>query len=215
MITENNTAKVNYLTRDFDISDIYDPAWERAAVVQIDRYWSGVEAPEGRRAKVRLLWSDNALYVAFVADQTEPYVISAAPNVRHKTLDLWDRDVCEIFVAPDPGRLTKYFEFEVAPTGEWVDLGIEVFSDKRSRDDAYHSGMQSIARRERGQYVVIMRIEWRAFGRFPNAGDIWRGNLFRCVGKDPDRGYLAWQPTLTEEPSFHVPERFGHFIFTR
>ena len=47
----------------------------------------------------------------------------------------------------------------------------------------------------------------------PQQGDRWRVNLFRCVGKDPDRGYLAWQPTKMPKPGFHLPEVFGWLIF--
>jgi hypothetical protein len=39
-------------------------------------------------------------------------------------------------------------------------------------------------------------------------------NLCRCVGEDPDRGYLAWRPTHTAEPNFHVPTAFGTIVFT-
>jgi len=215
MPSDEHTLKINYIARDFDISDITNKTWDHAADILVDRYWSGVTAAEGRRARVRLLWSDTSLYVRFVANQSEPLVVSEMPDVTKKTIGLWDRDVCEIFVAPDPKHANKYVEFEVAPTGEWVDLGIEVLPHKRNRDDAYNSGMQSFARIDDDKVILIMRIGWKAFGRTPKAGDIWRGNLFRCVGKDPDRGYLAWQPTLTKEPSFHVPERFGQFMFVK
>ncbi len=38
------------------------------------------------------------------------------------------------------------------------------------------------------------------------------GNLFRCIGVGNER-YLAWQPTGTPEPLFHVPEAFGWIQF--
>ena len=47
----------------------------------------------------------------------------------------------------------------------------------------------------------------------PSSGDVWHGNIFRCVGKGENRGYLAWQPTETPAPNFHVPEKFGEFEF--
>ena len=68
---------------------------------------------------------------------------------------------------------------------------------------------------ENGRIQMAVKIEWNAFGRVPKAGDVWLGNLFRCVGKDPDRGYLAWSPTGTEVPDFHVPEKFGEFLFVK
>lgn len=214
-MTSDDTAKITHIARDFCVSDISNAAWDTAVDIPIDHYWSGVSAPLGRGAVARLLWSDAALYVRFVAAQTEQLIISSTPDTSKKTLGLWDRDVCEIFVAPDAERPNKYFEFELAPTGEWVDLGIEVLPDQRKRDDDYRSGMQSHANVEPGKVTLVMRIDWKAFGRTPKPGDRWRGNLFRCVGKDPDRGYLAWQPTLTKNPSFHVPEKFGQFLFVK
>jgi alpha-galactosidase len=41
---------------------------------------------------------------------------------------------------------------------------------------------------------------------------IWRANFYRIEGKSPRR-YLAWQPTKTAEPDFHVPEAFGRLRF--
>jgi alpha-galactosidase len=75
--------------------------------------------------------------------------------------------------------------------------------------------MESAARIEKGKVVMAMKIPWTAFGVTPKAGDVWLGNLFRCVGKDPTRGYLAWSPTMTANPNFHVPEKFGEFVFQK
>src|SRR5205807_8790445 len=114
-------------------------------------------------------------------------------------------DVCEIFIAPNRNERNKYFEFEIAPTGEWIDLGIEVKRTKRETDWDYASRMQSAAKIENDKVVMAIKIPWTALGKTPKPGDIWLGNLFRCVGKDPTRGYLSWQATKTKEPSFHVP----------
>jgi len=60
--------------------------------------------------------------------------------------------------------------------------------------------------------TIAMQIPWSGFVPKPNRGDAWRVNLFRCVGVGNDR-YLAWQPTYTAEPNFHVPEVFGWLEF--
>jgi hypothetical protein len=111
-------------------------------------------------------------------------------------------------------RREKYYEFEVAPTGEWVDLAIDATSGKRLVDAEYASGTQAAAKIEEGRIVMAIKIPWTAFGKTPTDGEIWLGNIFRCVGQGPDRGYLAWCPTLTELPNFHVPDVFGQFRFT-
>jgi hypothetical protein len=73
--------------------------------------------------------------------------------------------------------------------------------------------MEVAARVEEGALTLALCVPWSAFGCEPRAGDRWRVNLFRCVGEDPTRGYLAWQPTHAPEPSFHVPEKFGWLRF--
>jgi hypothetical protein len=62
---------------------------------------------------------------------------------------------------------------------------------------------------------MAIKIPWAAFDRKPTAGDVWVGNIFRQVGFGETRGYLAWSPTMTPEPQFHVPEKFGEFVFAK
>ena len=214
-MTKNTRLKISHINKDFPITELQNPAWKLDKEVPIQKYWSGEEAPEGRHAKARLLWSDLGLYIRFEANQDEPLVVSDPPNLTSKTLGLWDRDVCEIFIAPDKNARNKYFEFEIAPNGEWIDLEIEVLPEKRETDWDYNSGMESAVKIEDKKIVMAIRIAWKAFGNTPRVGDVWLGNLFRCVGRDPTRGYLAWQPTKTKTPSFHVPEKFGEFEFIK
>ena len=212
---KSSALKVTFVDKDLDISKPDDPAWDAAEPVTVKTYWSGENAPASRLFTAQLLWSKTALYVRFTAKQDEPLVVADKPDVSKKSMGLWDRDVCEIFIAPNSETPNKYFEFEVAPTGEWIDLGIEVLPDKRVTDWDYHSGMRSSVRVVKGEIQMALRVEWKALGAAPTDGDRWRGNLFRCIGKDPNRGYLAWQPTMTKEPAFHVPDKFGNFVFTK
>ncbi len=203
------------ISKDFAVDQLNDPAWDGASQVLVSRYWSGEAAAKGRMFSARLLWSDTSLYVRFDAFQSEPLVVSKKPDVTKKVVGLWNRDVCEIFIAPDRSERNKYFEFEIAPTGEWIDLGIEVTSRKRNADLDYKSGMTSTARIEEDKIVMAITIPFEALGDTPKPGDVWLGNLFRCVGLGPTRGYLAWQPTMTTEPNFHVPSAFGEFEFRK
>ncbi len=215
------SAKMNYKTKiahvknDFSVSEFDNKAWKTEKEIIVDKYWSGENAPVGRQFKAKLLWSDTSLYVRFEANQAEPLVITDKPNLTTKTKGLWDRDVCEIFLAPDKADFRHYYEFEIAPTGEWIDLGIYQKPDERITDWDYHSEMQSKSVIGKDKITMAIKIEWKAFGKTPKIGDVWLGNIFRCIGKDPTRGYLAWSPTLTKEASFHVPEKFGEFEFLK
>lgn len=195
-------------------SDLDHDEWNQAQVAHLTRYWSGAEAPPARHAEARVIWSATALCVRFVCRQEEPLIISADPQSERKTLGLWDRDTCEIFVAPDAVECPqRYLEFEAAPTGEWLDLAIEHTEGQRKTDWGFNSGMTAAARISAGTVTIALCIPWTAFGREPRAGDRWRVNLFRCVGADPTRGYLAWQPTHAPQPNFHVPAAFGWLKF--
>ncbi len=212
---KSNRLKITRIESELEINALDSPLWDKATEVAIGNYWSGKPAPEARHFKARLLWSETALYVRFEANQSEPLIISEKPDLTVKTNGLWDRDVCEIFIAPNKAVRNKYFEFEIAPTGEWIDLGITVTPKKRITDLEYKSGMQSAVSVQTQKIVMAIKIPWKAFGKTPKAGDVWLGNLFRCVGKDPTRGYLSWQATKTKVPSFHVPSKFGEFEFVR
>lgn len=211
----NLGLKITHIENDFAVGELTNKAWTKADTQPGKKYWSGKTAPIGRRFKVQFLWSKTALYVRFEANRAEPLAVSDKPDLSKKTLGLWDRDVCEIFIAPDKNEARKYFEFEVAPTGEWIDVAIDLTSGERRSDWEYRSGMQSAVMVENDKIVMAIKIEWKAFGKTPKAGDVWLGNIFRCVGKDPDRGYLAWSPTMTKNPNFHVPERFGKLVFQK
>ena len=209
------TSKITYIKKDFPIGDLENKNWDKAKSIVIDKYWSGESAPKERQFKAKLLWSDTAIYVRFDANQSEPLVISENANLKMKTKGLWDRDVCEIFLAPDKKEFRKYFEFEIAPNGEWIDLGIYQNPDERITDWDYASGMQSKSLIDKDKVWMAIKVEWTAFGTIPKKGDVWLGNIFRCIGAGETRGYLAWSPTITSSPSFHVPEKFGEFEFVK
>lgn len=208
-------TKIAYIEDDFSVKELDHKFWKKSETIMIDKYWSGENAPAGRHFKTNLLWSDSALYIRFEANQNEPLIVSDVPNLKTKTLGLWDRDVCEIFLAPNANEPRRYYEFEIAPNGEWIDLGIYQMPDKRGTEWDYKSGMQSAACIEKNKVTMAIKIPWKAFGKAPKAGDVWLGNLFRCVGAGESRGYLAWSPTETKKPSFHVPEKFGEFEFVK
>lgn len=211
-----NLLKVSYTNADFSIDDFENEIWQTAEEANLRLYWSGIAAENSRHAKARMIWSEKALLIRFEANQAEPLIVNNKPNTGVKAMNLWERDVFEIFVAPEAENLQTYFEFEAAPTGEWLDVKLEILPNgKRVSDFEYDSGMKVAAKIFDEKIFAVIKIDWRAFGKKPRNGDVWRGNLFRCVGSGTGRGYLAWQPTKTGVPNFHVPEAFGKFEFVK
>ena len=207
-------AAVNFATADFPTSDIRNIGWRQAEAVVMNRLWNGEPAPDTRHAVARLLWSEASLYIRFDCRQKEPLFLNDDPQTIEKTMKLWEHDVCEVFLAPDASNPKRYAEFEIAPTGEWLDLLVD-WTKEEPRDWEYLSEMESFALIEPEKVTMVMRIPWKAFGGKPKAGDTWFGNLFRQVGSGDTRGYVTWSPTMTDEPQFHVPEKFGEFAFRK
>ena len=209
----DSTIIARFIDRDLSVDDFDEAVWQECQAVEINHLWSGDPASPARHAKARIRWSRSALHVRFDCVQQEPLVVSDSPRTDKKTLGLWDRDVCEIFLAPDPANPSRYFEFEGAPTGEWVDLGITITPSGRETDWDFASGLTTAAKLEEQRLVIRLRIPWSEAVPKPEAGDEWRVNVFRCAGPESPERYLAWRPTRTPEPAFHVPEAFGWLRF--
>src|ERR1044071_2769690 len=179
------------------------PDWQRAQPVLIKRKWSGQSARESQQAEARLLWTNEALLIRFQCNQDEPLNVRANPQRDRKTIGLWETDVCEVFLAPDSDNPHHYMEFEASPQGEWVDLAIRITPNGRQTDFDFQSGMRVATETQAKQMIISMEIPWSDVLPRPVPGTLWRVNLFRCAGVGDDR-YLAWLPTYTDEPSFHV-----------
>src|ERR1700674_4125918 len=157
---DDRVILVTETTASLTANEFDHPSWQKAPPIQINRYWSGKNAPAGRQAEARIIWTSEALCVRFYCRQTEPLVVSLQPRSDKKTIGLWDRDVCEIFLAPGLAEPDRYFEFEAAPTGEWIDLAIHLTPDKRETDWEFHSGMTAAARVANDRVWIGMRIPW-------------------------------------------------------
>ncbi len=160
---------------------------------------------------MRILWSTETLFLNFECKYRELYVFEdSEPNGRRD--GLWDRDVAEAFLQPDDFGSRNYKEFEVSPNGFWVDLQI---SNEPRRD--LKSGLFCSAKVDENARVwsAQLAIPMRSLTSVFDPAKSWRANFFRAEGKDPSRAYLAWQPTRTPEPQFHVPAAFGILKFER
>src|SRR5258705_903880 len=94
----------------------------------------------------------------------------------------------------------RYFEFEAAPTGEWVDLGIIIATSGKETDWNFQSGMSVAARVQRGQVTIGMRIPWSERIPQPQRGKEWRGNLFSCLCAGKTTTSMSSLSTPTSPP---------------
>ena len=185
------------------------PAWEIALPIRFDADWQGRNSDTLRETEVRLLWTPETLHIRFQARYRSITVFPDSDPDGRRDL-LWDRDVAEAFLQPDPSALRSYKEFEVSPNGFWIDLNI---SCGKKRD--LQSGLTrrvSIDEKSK-QWIAELSLPMKSLvARFEHGG-IWRANFYRVEGPAEPRFYSAWCPTGTPEPNFHVPEAFGQLVF--
>jgi alpha-galactosidase len=185
--------------------------WRRARPVTFSSDWVGKNENPAQQTTVRILWSLHTLYLRIECRYRELYVFEDSdPNGRRD--QLWDRDVAEAFLQPDPSRPDFYKEFEVSPNGMWIDL--DIFPGGRSN---LKSGLRSSvdvdedSRTWHAELAIPLSALTKAF----DPAKAWRANFYRVEGRKEPRAYMAWQPTRTPQPNFHVPAAFGALRFER
>jgi len=183
--------------------------WANAAPVMYCADWRGQNPDPARQTEVRLLWTPATLYLRFACWYRELFVFEDSDaNARRD--HLWDRDVAEAFLQPDPSRPRYYKEFEVSPNGMWIDL--DIFPDGLS--DLKSGLTRSVwLDSEERTWAAEVAIPMKALTADFDPAAVWRANFYRAEGAHEPRFYSAWQPTGTPQPNFHVPAAFGKLRF--
>jgi alpha-galactosidase len=183
--------------------------WQRAQPVAFCADWQGQNPDEQRETVVRVLWSPQTLYLRFECRYRELHLFEDSESNGRRD-HLWDRDVAEAFLQPDPVRQRYYREFEVSPNGMWIDL--DIFPGGLAD---LKSGMtRSVFLDEKThRWAAELAIPLKALTPNFDPQAVWRANFYRVEGKEEPRAYLAWRPTGTPEPNFHVPAAFGTLRF--
>jgi cellulose/xylan binding protein with CBM9 domain len=182
--------------------------WQSAQSIVFCSDWQGKNPDEQRETKVRVLWSSQTLYLKFECRYRELFLFEDSDSNGRRD-HLWDRDVVEAFLQPDPARGHYYREFEVSPNGMWIDL--DIFPG--GLVDLKSGMKRSVFLDDKGRWAAELSIPMSALTRTFDPTAVWRVNFYRVEGKKEPRAYLAWQPTDTPEPNFHVPAAFGRLRF--
>jgi alpha-galactosidase len=186
-----------------------DAAWSAAPPVRFSTDWQGQNEDSQRETEVRLLWSRRSLYLRFDAKFRTITVFPDADEDGRRD-QLWNRDVCEAFLQPDPSQPRRYAELEVAPNGFWIDLDIGPDGNSDLR-----RGLRRQVKIDRGRksWSAVLEVPMQCLTPKFDPTALWRCNFYRVEGESEPRFYSAWQPTRTEKPNFHVPEAFGRLLF--
>jgi predicted TIM-barrel fold metal-dependent hydrolase len=206
-------CRITRVPNELAVSGINDPIWDSAANCRMEYSTSDGMARPASGTLVPALYSNGSLYLRYDAPFTELTQFEPA-RLTSERLGLWDRDVVEAFIGTDTTNEKVYYEFEVAPTNEKLDLMITPEIPDTQKRLEWDSNWESFVKvdNEKKIWTTVMRIPLRALSNAAvNPGDRWRVNFYRI--DRANRAFLAFNPTLNG--SFHTPARFAWLEFEK
>ncbi|MFZ5892003.1 MAG: carbohydrate-binding family 9-like protein [Myxococcota bacterium] len=199
-----------------------ETAWAEATAGQF------VDVATGMRNKkstlggnVRLLWSEQGMYVAIEA--RDPDLVGGFKKT-DKDPQLWTKDTVEIMIDPDgDGDNKDYYEIQINPQNLVFDSQFDDYNEPRKEPDGPFGHQEWSAGIKSGVavdgtldksddkdvgYTVEAFLPWKSLEkaqkRPPAAGDKWRMNFYVISGDQA----VAWSPIL-KQGNFHKAARFG------
>ncbi len=204
------------------LSDRAHPAWSRPEKISIDRDWMGRSLLREKGmdwnnlTQLSSLWNDDRIMFRFDCWFDRLNIDEALARDR-SVRGLWEKDVVEIFLKPE--ARDDYFEIEISPLGQWLDAHIRMPRIDVNFHWSSRLKLKVEIDRPEQKWRLFVSLPFASFGgpsgdiRPPTVGEVWRANFCRIAGERPEREYLAWRPTFTPRPDFHVPACFGNLFF--
>jgi hypothetical protein len=208
-----------FLAADFaPDGDLSKKVWKDAAHITMRDRFGHTSFPDSE-TQVASLWTSRYVYFAYWC-RYRSLNIYAGEDPAKERWELWNRDVVEAFINPHPESFLHYYELEVAPNNQWIDLEIDL--SKTPMNDAgwdSHFDHATKVDAEHKMWTVEMRIPASSMkANAIRSGDEWRINLYRCdgLGDDTRRRFLSWSPLPPgDNGSFHQPASFGTIKFVK
>jgi hypothetical protein len=195
------------------------PFWVSAGGVHFDHAAFSDEKYPQMKTIVASRWTAKYLYIA-VWCHYEEINVYAGEDPERERWELWKKDVVEVFINPQPDNPSHYYEFEIAPNNQWLDLAVDLNRNPIS-DPGWNSGFEHATAIDAKHHVwtTEMRIPISALTDTPiDEAREWRVNFYRCEGpgNDETRRMLSWRqlPFTSSRRSFHQPAFFGALRFS-
>ena len=215
-----STSRMNskFLARDFvPDGNLAKAIWRGASWAKIDHdAFKPVHFPQAA-TEIASLWTRDYVYFAYRCKYTTLNLYDSKETGKD-FWELWNRDVVEVFLNPQPEHMRHYYEFEVAPNNLWIDLEIDL--DKKPFGNAHwDSGFEhaTVVDEKNHTWSCEMRIPVAAVNESKplEANAEWRINFFRAdgLGDDTKRRFLSWSLVHNDNDSFHAPWSFGVIRF--
>jgi hypothetical protein len=214
----NLTMTSEFLAADFTPDgNLSKEVWKDAGRVKFDRERLGNGRFPDSETQVASLWTPGYVYFAYWCRYRSLNVFTGEDPAKERP-GLYVRDVVEAFINPQPERFRHYYEFEMAPNGQWWDIEIDLTKGGNIDWDSHFDHVTRVDA-ENKVWVLEMRIPVRSMHVDAiHPGDEWRLNHFRVdgPGDDTQRRFMTWSPLPPgHNGSFHQPSCFGIIKFVK
>ncbi len=134
-------------------------------------------------------------------------------------------DAVEIFINPDPKQEAVYYGFEMNARGVLYDYLNYNSRTLFKRFDATGVTIATVAARHAERTRKTSTADGASRRRFPGrtsrscraarpvAGTVWKANVNRWDGVEPNRRMSIWSDPQNTTSWPHVPSRFGEIVF--
>lgn len=218
IVTASVAAKeyqINHTDQLKSLNDAQNEAvWQQAEVLTDFIYPWEKETPP--KTDFRALWSDDALYFRFIADDKD---IQLGDNA-DKDQAVLDSDRVELFFATSP-ELKPYYTAEMDPKGRTFDAKANYY---REVDPSWNwETLQTVGEMTPNGYVLTGKIDLDEFTRLNLWQDkdkqtlmcaILRGEFSKGEEKQV-RKWISWIKPDSVKPDFHIPSAFGTCKFVK
>ena len=209
-------------TMDFELHEWPDKSWDKSVFYELKDVTNG--NPVEKKARVKLLWSEEYLYVLFDVEDDHIW------GTYEKNDDpIYEQEVVEIFISFSEMIPKNYLELQFSPkgikfdgkvsnpTGSRHDSGfnVDVSWDSRLEFKQKISATEDYGSYKAGRWVTQVKIPVsELLVSELKVGNRLRGNLFRIDGYPKQNSYQALVPNLESVPNFHTPKKFATFELT-
>ena len=212
LVTASVTAKEYQIKHTEQIKSLNDAknvaVWEQAEILTDFSYPWEKETPP--KTDFRALWSDDALYFRFIADDKD-IQLGNAPD---KDQSVLDSDRVELFFATSP-ELKPYYTAEMDPKGRTFDAKANFY---REVDPSWNwETLQTVGEITPKGYVLTGKIDLDEFTRLNLWQDADKKTLMCAILRgefsagEPKqvRKWISWIHPDSVKPDFHIPSAFG------
>jgi len=205
-----------------------EPAWKEGPPLDLVHPWEQQTGPR-TKTEARLLWDSACLYVGYECEDTD-----VVAHYEDRDDPVYEEDCVEIFINPNPEKTKHYYGLEMSANAVLYDYfycfpdtilkkldlnGVRLATEVRGTLNASGDTDEGWSLEAAIPFECFRDVtagEGANGGSVvPDAGTVWRIQVNRWEGTDPDRSLSMWVPSGLDVPHPHVPDRFGFLVFEK